>query len=65
MKCLSPLGNSSTSLDKSVSDLWGGIVSHESHVSELKNWMRKQSKKPCVGVELRAGGDLHEPEKPG
>ena len=58
MKCLSSLGKSSASLGKSVSDLWRGTVSHNSHVSELKDWMPKQSKKACVGVELRAGGDL-------
>ena len=70
LKCLSPLGKSSASLGKSVSDLWRGIVSRKSHVSELKNWMpehskrKKKKKKPCVGVELRAGGDLHGSEKP-
>ena len=44
----------------SVSDLWRGMVSGKSHVSELKNWMpmhSKKQKKPSVGVELRAGGD--------
>ena len=30
---------------ESVSDLWHGIVSRKSHVSELKNWMPKHSKK--------------------
>ena len=53
----------------SVGDLWPGIVSHKSQVSELKNWMPKHStkkkKKPSVRVELRAGGDPHRPEKPG
>ena len=48
----------------SVSDLWRGIASHKSHVSELKNWMPKHSKKPSVEVELRAGGDPHRSEKP-
>ena len=55
----------------SVSDLWRGMASRKSHVSELKNWMpmhskkKKKKKKPSVGVELRAGGDLHKFEKPG
>ena len=52
----------------SVSDLWRGMVSGKSHVSELKNWMpmhSKKQKKPSVGVELRAGGDPHRSEKPG
>ena len=32
---------------------------------ELKNWIPKHSKrKTCVGVELRAGGDLHRSENP-
>ena len=52
----------------SVSDLWRGMASRKSHVSELKNWMpmhSKNKKKPSVGVELRAGGDPHRSEKPG
>ena len=52
----------------SVSDLWRGIASPKSHVSELKNWIpmhSKNTKKPSVVVELRAGGDHHMPEKPG
>ena len=49
----------------SVGDLWHGIASCKSHVSELKNWMSSHSKKPSVGVELRAGGDPHKSEKPG
>ena len=50
----------------SVSDLWRGMASRKSHVSELKNWMPMHSKKkPSVGVELRAGGDPHRSEKPG
>ena len=52
----------------SVSDLWRGMVSGKSHVSELKNWMPMHSKKqkmPSVGVELRAGRDTHRSEKPG
>ena len=52
----------------SVSDLWRGMASRKSHVSELKNWMpmhSKKQKKPSVGVELRAGGDPHGSEKPG
>ena len=28
---------------KSVSDLWHGMASRKSHVSELKNWMPKYS----------------------
>ena len=48
-----------------MGDLWHGIASCKSHVRELKNWMPKHSKKPSVGVELRAGGDLHRSEKPG
>ena len=60
------LGKSSTSLGMSVGDLWRGIVSPKSQVSELKNWMPKHSKKkPSVGVEFRAGGDPHRSEKPG
>ena len=52
----------------SESDLWRGMASRKSHVSELKNWMpmhSKKQKKPSVGVELRAGGDPHRSEKPG
>ena len=52
----------------SVNDLWCGMVSHKSHVSELKNWMprhSKKKKKPRVGVELRVGGDPHRFEKLG
>ena len=49
----------------SVGDLWHGIASCKSHVSELKNWMPSHSKKSSVGVELRAGGDPHKSEKPG
>ena len=49
----------------SVSDLWCGIVSHKSKVSELKNWMPKHKKKPSVRVELRAGGDPDKFEMPG
>ena len=52
-----------------MSDLWRGMASRKSHVSELKNWMPKHSqkkkKKSCVRVELRAGGDLHGSEKAG
>ena len=44
LKCLSSLEKSSASLGKSVSDLWRGIVSGKSHVSELKNWMSEHSK---------------------
>ena len=33
------------SLVKHMSDLWRGIVSRKSHVSKLKQWMRKHSKK--------------------
>ena len=33
----------------------------ESYVTEIKN----QKKLPSVGVELRAGGGPHRPEKPG
>ena len=51
---------------KSVSDLWRDMVSRKSHVNELKNWIPKHSKKkPSVGIELRAGGDLHRSKKPG
>ena len=52
----------------SVGDLWCGMASHKSQVSEFKNWMPKHSKKkknPSVGVELRAGGDPHKSEQPG
>ena len=63
---MSPLGKASASLGVSVGDLWRGMVSHKSHVSELKNWMPKHSKKkPNVGVELRAGEDPCRSEKPG
>ena len=58
----------SASLGMSVSDLWRGMASRKSHVSELKNWMpmhSKKLKKPSVGVELRTGGDPHRSEKPG
>ena len=51
-----------------VSDLWCGMVSRKSHVSELKNWMLEHSKnpkKPSVRVELRADGDTCRSEKPG
>ena len=68
LEWLSPLGKSSASLGMSVSDLWRGMASRKSHVSELKNWMpmhSKKQKKPSVGVELRAGGDPHRSEKPG
>ena len=52
----------------SVSDLWRGIASGKSHVSELKNWMpmhpmHSKKKKSSVGVELRASGDPHRSEK--
>ena len=47
-----------------LGDLWPDMVSRKSHVSELKNWMPKHSKKPSVGVELRAGGDPHRSKKP-
>ena len=56
------------SVSVSVSDLWRGMVSRKSHVSELKNWMpmhSKNKKKPSVGVELRAGGDPHRSQNPG
>ena len=50
----------------SVSDLWRGIASRKSHVSESKNGMPMHSKKQKkAGVELRAGGDPHRSEKPG
>ena len=39
LKCLSPLGKSSASLGMSVGDLWRGMTSRKSHVTELKNWM--------------------------
>ena len=55
----------SASLGMSAGDLWCGMVSRKSHVSELKNWMSRHSKKLSVGVELRAGGDPHRSEKPG
>ena len=58
------------SVSVGVSDLWRGMTSPKSHVSELKSWMlmhlhSKKTKKPSVGVELRAGGDPHGSEKPG
>ena len=50
----------------SVSDLWRGIASRKSHVSESKNGMSMHSKKQKkTGVELRAGGDPRRSEKPG
>ena len=48
-----------------VGDLWHGMMSRKSHAGKLKNWMPRHSKKPSVGVELRAGGDPHRSEKPG
>ena len=49
----------------SVADPWHGIASHESQMIELKIWIPKHSKKkPCLRVELRAGGDPHRSEKP-
>ena len=50
-----------------MSDLWHGMVSRKSHVSELKHWMpmHSKTKKPSVEVEPRAGGDPHRSEKPG
>ena len=65
LKCLSPLGKSFVSLGTSVGDLWRGMASRKSHVSELKDWVPMHSKKPSVGVELRAGGDPHRSEKAG
>ena len=68
LKYLSPLRKSYTSLGMSKGDLCRSMVSRKSHVSELKYWMPKYSKnkkKTSVGVELRAGGDLHRSEKPG
>ena len=65
LKCLSPLGKSSASLGMNVGDLWRGMASRKSHVSELKNWMPMHSKNPSVRVELRAAGDPRRPEKPG
>ena len=45
------------------------MMSPKSHVSKLKNWIprhsKKKKKKPGVGVELRAGRDPHRSEKPG
>ena len=49
----------------SVGDPWRGIAPRKSHVSKLKNWMPMHSKKPSVGLELRAGRDPNRPEKPG
>ena len=49
----------------SVDNLWRGMVSRKSHASDLKNWIPIHSKKPSVGVVLRAGGDPHRSEKPG
>ena len=66
LEWLSTLGKSSASLGMSVGDLWRGMVSCKSHVSELKNWIpRRSKKKPSIGVELRAGGDPHRSEKSG
>ena len=64
------LGKSLVSLDnKSVSDLWHSMASHNSHDSESKNWLPKHSKNKikialCRG-RVRAGGDLHGSEKAG
>ena len=41
LEWLPPLGKTSTSLGNSVNDLYRDIVSHKSHVTELKNWMPK------------------------
>ena len=65
LKCLSPLGKSSASLGKSVSDLWRGMASRKSHVSKIKNWMPMHSTEASAREELRAGGDPHRSEKPG
>ena len=45
LEWLSSLGKSSASLGMSVSDLWRGMASRKSHVSELKNWMLRQPAK--------------------
>ena len=42
------LEKSSAFLGKSVSDLWRGMVSRKSHVSELKSWMPKHSYKKKI-----------------
>ena len=36
------------------SDLWRGMVSRKSHVSELKNWMLRQpdQKKGCLSIQF-------------
>ena len=50
----------------SVSDLWRGMASLKSHVSELKNWMpmhSKTKKAKCAGRAERS--DPHRSEKPG
>ena len=39
------MGKPSASLGMSISDLWHGMESRKSHVSELKNWMHMHSKK--------------------
>ena len=39
----------------SVSDLWRGMASRKSHVSELKNWMlrqRDQTNKGCLSIQF-------------
>ena len=56
------------SVSVSVSDLWRGMVSRKSHVSELKNWMpmhsNKKTKKTKAKCQLRAGGDPRRSKKP-
>ena len=51
----------------SVGDLWRGTMSCKSHVSKLKNWMPRHSKKKKLSaeVELRPGRDPYRSEKPG
>ena len=50
LEWLSPLEKPSFSLGMSVNDLWFGMVSHKSQVSELNNWIPKHSKKAkCWG----------------
>ena len=55
LKMLVFSGEISASLGMSVSDLWRGMASRKSHVSELKNWMLRQpdqKNKGCLSIQF-------------
>ena len=58
LEWLLPLGKSSAFLGMSVSDLWLGIVSCKSHVSELKYRIPKHSKKEKTSRVLGESSEL-------